>query len=318
MKLLKKFLISTFAVMGMVAASSGVQAQFNLGRAVNALKSTAQAITLSDAQIASYVHQYILQQDSVNKVSPDTSQYSRRLKILTSGLNSVEGIPLNFKVYETKDVNAFACADGSVRVYSGLMDIMTDDEVLGVIGHEMGHVALHHTKNAFKQALLRSALRDGLASTSTKVAAFTDSQLSELGEALAGAKYSRKQENQADDYGYKFLKDNGKNPGAMVLSFQKLQQLEGAQGGSMGSAVNQLFSSHPDISKRIKRMQEQCKKDDIDMATLQSNAKTQKDYVVNPANVKKSTKSSSTKKTTKKTTNKSTKKTTTQKSTKKK
>ena len=55
----------------------------------------------------------------------------------------MEGMPLNFKVYYVIDVNAFACADGSVRVFSSLMDIMTDEELLGVIGHEVGHV---HTK----------------------------------------------------------------------------------------------------------------------------------------------------------------------------
>ncbi|VEB54342.1 Putative metalloprotease yggG [Salmonella enterica subsp. enterica] len=43
---------------------------------------------------------------------------------------------MNYKVYETKDVNAFAMAnDGCIRVYSGLMDMMTDNEVEAVIGH---------------------------------------------------------------------------------------------------------------------------------------------------------------------------------------
>ena len=36
-------------------------------------------------------------------------------------------------------------ADGTIRVYSGLMDLMTDDELLFVIGHEMGHVAVSYT-----------------------------------------------------------------------------------------------------------------------------------------------------------------------------
>ena len=53
--------------------------------------------------------------------------------------SDVDGIPLNFKVYDVIDVNAFACPDGSVRVFSSLMDIMDDDELLGVIGHEIGH-----------------------------------------------------------------------------------------------------------------------------------------------------------------------------------
>ena len=40
-------------------------------------------------------------------------------------------------------LNAFACADGSVRVFSSLMDIMTDEELLGVIGHEVGLSLIH-------------------------------------------------------------------------------------------------------------------------------------------------------------------------------
>ena len=52
----------------------------------------------------------------------------------------------------TKDVNAWAMANGCVRVYSGLMDMMNDNEVRGVVGHEMGHVALGHTKKAMQVA----------------------------------------------------------------------------------------------------------------------------------------------------------------------
>ena len=71
--------------------------------------------------------------DTHNQVCADDNEYTIRLKKLTEGLTDVEGIPLNFKVYYVIDVNAFACADGSVRIFSSLMDIMTDDELLGVI-----------------------------------------------------------------------------------------------------------------------------------------------------------------------------------------
>ena len=174
------------------------------------------------------------------------------------GLTSVEGIPLNFKVYNVIDVNAFACADGSVRVFAALMDIMDDDELLGVIGHEVGHVAHKDSKKAFKQALLTSALSDGIASTSSTAAALTDSQIGALGEALAGASYSKKQENEADAYGYEFLRSHGKNPRAMAKSFKKLKEL---QGDAKNSKINQLFSSHPDLDARIKKMEERADKD---------------------------------------------------------
>ena len=125
------------------------------------------------------------------------------------------------------DVNAFACPDGSVRVFSSLMDIMSDDELLGIIGHEIGHVTRRHSKSAFKTQLLTGAAKDAVGSTSSKAAALTDSQLGSLGEGLINAKYSQKQENEADDAGYEFLVANGKNPWGMVMAFEKFQKMEG-------------------------------------------------------------------------------------------
>ena len=189
-------------------------AQINLGRAAKGLASAAKAVTLTDAQMTAYVKEYIDWMDKHNPVLPDDDPYTQRLAKLTEGLTSVEGMPLNFKVYNVVDVNAFACADGSVRVFAALMDIMSDDELLGVIGHEVGHVAHHDSKKAFKQALLTSALKDAAASTNKTVAALTDSQ---------------KQEKAADDYGYEFLQSHGKNPRAMAQSFKKLKELQGEQ-----------------------------------------------------------------------------------------
>lgn len=215
-----------------------------------------QATTLTDAQMAAYVKEYIDWMDKHNQVCAEDDPYTLRLKKLTQGLTEVEGIPLNFKVYYVIDVNAFACADGSVRVFSSLMDIMSDEELLGVIGHEVGHVAHKDSKKAFRTALLTSALKDGISSKGGKAAALTDSQLGNLGEALVNASYSQKQERNADDYGYEFLKKNGKNPWSMALSFRKLKQMQEDAGAKKDSKLNQLFSTHPDLDARIKRMEE--------------------------------------------------------------
>ena len=248
-----KKIIRTLSILAVAVAAScmPVSAQLNLKKAIGGAAKAVKAVTLTDDQMTAYVKEYIDWMDKNNPVLPDDDPYVVRLKNLTEGLTSVEGIPLNFKVYNVIDVNAFACADGSVRVFSSLMDIMSDDELLGVIGHEVGHVAHHDSKKAFKQALLTSALRDGLGATNGTVAALTDSQLGDLGEALAGATYSQKQESAADDYGYEFLKSHGKNPYAMTLSFKRLKELQGEQ---KSSKMNQLFSSHPDLEKRIERM----------------------------------------------------------------
>ena len=184
-----------------------------------------QAAMITDDEIRTYVHQYVSQTDEASKMGQADDVYTQRLRNLTAGLKDVDGVPLNFEVYITDDVNAFACADGSVRVYSGLMDLMNDNEVLGVIGHEIGHVALKHTKKAMQVTLLTSAVISGVSSLHETVAALSESQLGAIGQTILDASYSRKQETQADDYAYDFLKNSGKDPSCLIQGFEKLQQL---------------------------------------------------------------------------------------------
>lgn len=156
------------------------------------------------------------------------------------------------------DVNAFACPDGSVRVFTSLMDIMTDDELMGVIGHEIGHVLKHHSKNALKQQLLTEAALDAAGAASGKIAKLTDSQLGAISESLVNAKFSQKQEAEADECGYDFLVANGLNPWGMAMAFEKLS---GSEGNAKSSSIQKMFSSHPDTQKRIKKMSERAQKD---------------------------------------------------------
>ena len=257
----KLFIILSAAIM-FASCSEHFNAEYLLSGGAK----VAQAASLTDEQIQAYVAQYVTQLDAQNTVLPETSAYVKRVRNMTKGITSVDGVPLNFKVYKTNDVNAFACADGSVRIYSGLLDKMTDDEVLGVVGHEIGHVALKHSKKQFKQALLTSALRDAVVSTGGTIAVLTASQLGDIGESLMSAKFSRKQETQADDYGYEFLKEHGKNPWAMAMAFEELLAMSsgGTSSGTQAaasSAVSEIFSDHPATEKRIQRMAAKATKD---------------------------------------------------------
>lgn len=251
---MKRFILLLVAALSLVSCSG----QFNALRAIQGGVYALQAVTLTDDQVREYVHQYITQLDAQSTVMPENSAYTRRLRNLTLGLTDVDGVPLNFKVYKENEVNAFACADGSVRVYTGIMDAMTDHELMGVIGHEIGHVALKHTRKQMQQAMLTSAALEGIASTGDTAAALTDSQLGAIGEAIVGAQFSKSQESQADDYGYSFLVNTGRNPWAIVMSFEKLQQLAN---GSQPGPVENLFSTHPDTATRIQRMTEKCEHD---------------------------------------------------------
>jgi len=252
-----------------LAVSLPAAAQFNLKRAIGGAAKAAQAATLTDQQMAAYVKEYIDWMDQNNPVCDADDPHTQRLARLTEGLSDADGIKLNFKVYNVIDVNAFACPDGSIRVFSSLMDIMSDEELLGVIGHEVGHIAHRDSKKAYRTALLASALKDGISSSGGKAAQLSDSQLGDLGEALANATYSQKQERDADDYGYEFLKNAGKNPWAMAYSFRRLKQMQEEAGVQKSGKVSQLFSTHPDLDTRIKRMEERATAEGIEQPAQQ-------------------------------------------------
>lgn len=236
------------------------QGQSRWGRVLSSAVKTYQASTITDEELAEYVSKGVKDMDRKNTIYGPGTTYGKRLARLTRGMKDANGIKLNFKVYKTSDINAFACPDGSVRVFSGLMDILSDNELLGVIGHEIGHVALRHSKKAWRSALLRSAGSDAMGAVSTTWARVSDSSLGELTSAALSAKHSRYHETQADDYGYDFLKKHGRNPWAMGQAFKKLQKLS-KQKSSKYDKLLSAFSSHPDFDERIEHMKEKAEAD---------------------------------------------------------
>lgn len=259
---MKKIIVSLLTIILTMSVPGAVSAQFKLGKALSGAAKAAKALTLTDQQMADYVKESVDWMDKNNPVAEDNDPYTVRLKKLTEGITDADGIPLNFKVYKVVDVNAFACPDGSVRVFSSLMDIMNDDELLGIIGHEIGHVVKRHSKNQFKNELLQGALKDAIASTGGKAEALTETQLSTLGTSLLNARYSQKQEQEADNCGYDFLVSKGKNPWGMVMAFEKFLKMEG-DNGQQASYIQKMFSSHPETRSRIESMTKRCTQDGI-------------------------------------------------------
>jgi putative metalloprotease len=215
----------------------------NYGQALLAGLSLVKAATLQESEVKKTARLSAVELDKNSKIAPSSSAYSKRLARITKGLTNVDGIKLNYKVYLNKNVNAFAMPDGTVRVYSGLMDIMPDDQVLAVIGHEIGHVKLQHSYNQMKKQMLTNAAFQAASATSGTVGQVSSSQLGAIAYKAVNAKFSQNDELQADQYSLDFLRKKGKNPKSMldvIYTFQK----------KLGSGGN-FLSSHPTNAQRI-------------------------------------------------------------------
>jgi beta-barrel assembly-enhancing protease len=172
------------------------------------------------------------------------------------GERLVNAIPTNqryaefkytFKVVNVKEINAFALPGGPMYVNRGMIEAAkTEGEVVGVLAHEMSHVALRHgTAQATKATKYQLGTIAG-AVVGAIVGGRTGNviaQGSQLGFGTAFLRFSREYEKQADLEGAQIMARAGYDPRDMANMFKTIE----AQGGGGGP---QWMSDHPNPGNR--------------------------------------------------------------------
>ncbi len=157
-----------------------------------------------------------------------------------------------FAVLATDEVNAFACPGGLILVSRGLIKkSQSEDELAGVLAHEIAHVTLRHGVAAIQQANLAQAftyLVGGAAQATMskedldKLTSLFDGSIDDIVQTLVTSGYSRESEEQADALGREFLATTGYDPQGLC---RVLHAMEG-DGGHGG-----MFATHPAPKDRI-------------------------------------------------------------------
>ena len=245
---MKRFLPLLLAATLACGCSTLSKINWDYTRLASAGAKAATAASITDEQVAELCRQSVAYTDQQTPMAD--AKYQQRLQKLMAGVGAVEGKALNFKVYRSDEVNACAYGDGSVRVNSALMDLMDDDELFAVIGHELGHVANKDSMKAMKRAYLGSAAREAIYAAGG-YGQLAGTVLGDISEAYVNAQFSQSQESKADEYGFEFSVANGRDPYGMARSLEKLNDLAG---GAQSSTLAKMFSSHPDSAKRAAKM----------------------------------------------------------------
>lgn len=247
---MKKLIIGATTLLMMASCSTMKVVDSNA--ALNAGAAAVQALTISDSQVAQLCVEYMATTDAENTVLPASNEYTQRLSRIMSRFKNIGDMNVNYKVYQSNTINAFASGDGSVRVYSGLMDVMTDDEIFAVIGHELGHLKNKDVRDAYRTSYLIVAARYGIGAFSQTAGAISQGMMGDLAQELASNAYSRKQEYEADEAAFQFCITNGVDAFAMYDALNVLIGLNGNSGTQ--SKVAQMFSTHPDSAKRAQKI----------------------------------------------------------------
>ena len=219
----------------------------DMGMATRAGIDAVKAVTLDDEDVRRLASVLAEQCDGEHAMAPPDDPYAARLQRLTAPYSEYAGHTFDLKVYLSPKVNAFAMADGTIRIYSGLMDLMEDDELLFVVGHEMGHVVEDHVTAKIRLAYAGSAVRKAIASQRNEAGQIARSVLGALAQQLINAQYSQKEERAADNFGLKFIQSQGLGEQPAVSAMMKLADL---------GHDHSFLSSHPAPEARAERLRD--------------------------------------------------------------
>jgi len=165
----------------------------------------------------------VVDDDFANQYINDLGQY------LIKPLKT-KPFPFHFYILKKDELNAFAGPGGHIFVFTGLIDAMdTIDELAAVICHDIGHVSSRHISERIEQnkkiglATLAGVLAGSLLGGEVANAVVTGSVAAGIQKQLS---YSREDERQADQLGFKYANEAGFKPSALKSALEKFQRMQ--------------------------------------------------------------------------------------------
>jgi predicted Zn-dependent protease len=173
-------------------------------------------------------------------------------------LQKAGSIPYPFRFHLLKDpqLNAFSVPGGHIFVTTGILEVMdSEGELAGLLGHEIAHVTSRHIAKRLERekkislATMAAVLASIFAGDPRIASAVITSSMA-TGSSLS-LKYSREDEEEADNYGFKYMTRDGYNPEELAVLLGKLRKW-----GAFGSdATPSYLLTHPGIGERIEQIE---------------------------------------------------------------
>lgn len=182
----------------------------------------------------------------------ELQRYVKDVGMRLAAASERPNLPWNFTVVDEPAVNAFALPGGQIYITRGILAFLGDEEQLaGVLGHEIGHVTARHSAQQYTKAT--SA---GIGLTLLSIFVPEARPLQGVAEQALGVlflKYGRDDELQADRLGVQYTAKTGWNPQGVAGMLQTLQRLDEANGDRRG--VPNWLSTHPAPADRVQQVQ---------------------------------------------------------------
>ena len=172
-------------------------------------------------------------------------------KILNSGkVANKDAFAWEVKIIQDdKTLNAFCTPGGYIYVYTGIIKFLdSEDQLAGVMGHEIAHAAQRHTGRSITQSYGLDIMLTLLTGNSTKQSVQLTKQIT---ASIVGLKFSRNHESEADEQSVNYLCQSSYNAAGAAGFFKKMQ-------GKSGTPP-EFLSTHPDPKNRVRDIEARAK-----------------------------------------------------------
>ena len=186
---------------------------------------------------------------------PELTAYVNGLCQQVAKVSHRPNLPYQCKVVDSSVINAFAVPGGYIYFTRGILAYLNNEaELVGVMGHELGHITARHSAEQYSRAQLAQAglgLTFGLSET---LRGFSD--VVQFGVGMMFLKFSRDNERESDDLGVQYSSKLGYDATQMANFFQTLDRM---QPSSDRSGLPEWFSTHPNPVDRNKTVKQKAR-----------------------------------------------------------
>ncbi|CAN5432339.1 M48 family metallopeptidase [soil metagenome] len=235
-----------FAIIGLVMYLSKTQ--------VNPVTGEKQRVSLSvDQEIALGLQSapQMVQEMGGESLNPKEYAYVNKVGNIVVAKTEAASSPFKFQFHllaDAQTINAFALPGGQVFITTGLFNLLkSEDQLAGVLGHEIGHVINRHSSEQMAKQELTQQLEQA---TQVASGGYDRGMISQYIGQVVGLKYSRNDELEADRFGVKYLFQCGYKPEAMIEVMEILNEASGKNKNP------EFLSTHPNPDNRITKIKE--------------------------------------------------------------
>lgn len=225
--MIRKSFFATLAVAALCMFATPAQAQFKklgktLGKAAQE-KGSEMALEMGATKGSVKIIEFM---DQNNTIAAEGSEYAKRLKtIVGDKFTTIGDKSLDIKVYENDEANIIALHNGSIRIYSGMLDLLNDDEVKALLALQAAQIETGNVKDNLLKVALGENAKDAGAAQVEKMLAGGDDKIGSLVNELVQCSYTAEQNEKADKLAKAFLGRQGGSEAAYSALLSKIDTL---------------------------------------------------------------------------------------------